>query len=72
MGISAKVSSVNRVGDGVSIQCSFSDGTMKEYQFTLPLDLNSAKAAVKEDIDRLNTIDGQITTLKALIGTEIK
>lgn len=72
MAITAKVLAVNRVGDRVAIQCAFSDGMSKEYTFDLPLNMQEARAMVKQDIDRMNTIDGQINVLKSLIGVEIK
>lgn len=73
MAITANVQSISRIGssDRVAIQVSFSDGSNKEFQFQLPIDKLAARAEIKAEVDRLNTLDGQVATLQTLIGTII-
>lgn len=69
----ATITSISRVGQSeqVSIQVSFSDGSNKEYIQDLPLDKDSAKKLILEDLARLDSADGQIAALQTLVGKEI-
>jgi hypothetical protein len=73
MAITGTVQQISQIGDSprVSVQILFSGGTIKEYQFDLPLDQAAAVVAIKEDIAKLNSIAGQVQSLQTLIGAVI-
>ena len=69
----ATLQSIIRVGqsDRVAVKAIFTDGSIKEYEFQLPVDGESALATIKADVDRLNSIDGQIQELQQFVGLVI-
>jgi hypothetical protein len=66
----ATIQSITRVGqtETVAVQVQFSDGSLKEFVYSLPLSSAEIGTAIKEEVNRLNTIDGQIKTLQTLVG----
>jgi len=73
MAITATIQTISRIGasDRVAISVTFSDNSFKEFQFDLPLDKPTARAAIQAEVDRLKTIDAQVSTLQSLIGTVV-
>lgn len=66
------VVSVERERERVAIGIEYSGTETKIYRFDLPVQLKEIRDMVKAEVNRLNSIQGQVDQLTALIGTVIE
>lgn len=69
----ATINSVNKIGesDNIAVQATFTGGSVKEFVFPAGTSKEDIKAKIKEEVNRLNSIDGQVADLQSLVGKEI-
>lgn len=65
--ITATISYINRVGDNAAVGVTFSDGSTKEFPLILPATQDDVTNMVQTEVDRLNSIGGQINDLQVLV-----
>jgi hypothetical protein len=71
MPITAKIVSISRSGDGVSVSVEFSDGSNQPFEFNPMPSGADIRAVVKAEVNRRNQIDTQVNRLQTLVGVEI-
>ena len=71
--MNATIQSVTKVGEEqVSVGIIFADGSLKDFQFSNDIDEEQIKATIKEEVERLKTIDGKVSNLQKLVGITIE
>jgi len=71
MPIVAKIMSITRVGDGISVGVGFSDGSSWNTDFTPIPTAVDIRTTVKAEVNKRNQLETQINRLQTLIGVEI-
>jgi hypothetical protein len=70
--LTGTITHISKVGDTqISVSVTVSDGSIKE--FALPIDTEKAaiRQVVRDEIKRLNSIEGKVEDLQSLVGTVI-
>ena len=72
MAITATIQSITKVGDAqVGVNVLFSDNSVKEFFFDINSDKATIRQEVKSEVTRLNSLEGKVANLQALVGQVI-
>lgn len=72
MSITATISYVIKTGDATAgVGVTYSDGSKREFAINLPTTAVDIRTTIKAEVTRLNTVDAQIVTLQAAVGSVI-
>ena len=72
--ITATIVAVSKIGDSkrVAFKVLFSDNSSREFDFDVSQSVEEMIAEIKAEVDRLNTVEGQVNDLQNLVGTIIE
>ena len=72
MAITATINYISKVGDNsVGVGVTFSDGTIREFNLPIDSDRPTIRAEVRSEVARLNSLEGKVQNLQALVGQVI-
>lgn len=72
MAITAIIQSITKVGDAqVGVNVLFSDNSTREFFFDINSDRATIRQEVKAEVVRLNSLEGKVANLQALVGQVI-
>jgi hypothetical protein len=72
--ITVQITDITKLSDtDITVQASFSDGSMMQFPFGVDVTAVEIRSTIKEELNRLNAIDAKIEKLKTnLIGKTLE
>ena len=66
------IQNVNKIGETeIEVIYQLSDGSIRNMRFNIDVDKPTIRQSLKDELNRLDSIDGKVSTLKTLEGVVI-